>query len=91
MSLIRELHCGKTEGEGLWIEQLPVLQHIQLFSDLCGTVLKGYSWEEGQELQQLVTLLGTEINGLVKERVEKLVTAKLGVKNLKKLLHLLDD
>lgn len=70
---------------------MPILQHIQLSSALCGTVLKGSSWEEGQELQQSVTLLGTEIYSLVKERVEKLVTAKLGIKNLKKVFYLLDD
>ena len=91
MSHIRELHSGKTEEEGLWTEQLPILQHVQLSSALCGTVLKGSSWEECQKLQQSVTLLGIEINGLVKERVEKLVTAELGIKNLKKLLNLLDD
>jgi len=51
-------------------------------------MLKGSSWEEGRELQSSVTLLGTEINGLVKERVEKLVDAKLGIKNLRKVLHL---
>ena len=37
---------------------------------------------EGQELEQLLTLLATEVSGLVKERVEKLVTAKLGIENL---------